>query len=238
MRSISRCNFRRGETLGMARNTIIVWFRRDLRVHDHPALAKAAAEGDAVIPLYIFDDSSASPWAIGAASRWWLHHSLAALSKDLENLGAPLVLLRGDARVVLPEICKKVGALAVYASRMHEPWAVALENELQAALQANGRALRRFSGTLLAEPEVVATQTGGPYKVYTPFWRAVSASGAQRRPVAKPKSLVPVKQLANAATVDDLALLPTKPDCIWKHHLHHQDLPMFHRNYKPEQQAT
>ncbi len=196
----------------MARNTIIVWFRQDLRVYDHPALAKAAAEGDAVIPLYIFDDTSAEPWAMGPASRWWLHHSLTALSRDLADLGTPLVVLQGEAREVLPAFCKTVEASAVFTSRMYEPWSAALEKELHSALQTNGTELRRFVGTLLKEPEDVATLSGGSYKVFTPFWRSVSTGGAQRRPIAKPKALPPAKGLPKSANLTDLDLLPTIPD--------------------------
>ena len=70
---------------------IIIWFRQDLRMSDHPALTAAAAKGP-IIPLYILDDETPGSWKMGAASRWWLHKSLESL-----NLKIPLVLRRGQA---------------------------------------------------------------------------------------------------------------------------------------------
>ncbi|MGH1417356.1 MAG: cryptochrome/photolyase family protein [Hyphomicrobiaceae bacterium] len=203
-------------TVGEERK-ILVWFRQDLRVHDHPALAKAAKVGSAVIPLYIFDETSAGQWVAGGASRWWLHYSLTALAKDLENLGSPLLIARGNSRVVLAEIACKLGVSSVFTSRMYEPWAVTLEKDLYDILQREGIALHRFSGTLLKEPEELATQSGTPFKVYTPFWRALSSSQQHRTPVAKPKRLVPASDKLKIDTLDDLQLLPTKPN--WSHGL-------------------
>mgnify|MGYP003348234264 CR=1 FL=1 len=76
----------------------IVWFRNDLRLADHPALNAAARSGAPIIALYVLDDVNAGEWRMGSASRWWLHHSLAALAADLAKLGAPLILRRGGAR--------------------------------------------------------------------------------------------------------------------------------------------
>ncbi len=207
----------------MVQKTIIVWFRQDLRVTDHPALAKAAKDGDSVVPLYILDGISAGTWTQGAATRWWLHHSLEALSQDLAKLGSPLVLARGCALDILPAIAKLAGATSVFTSRMYEPWAVAAEKDLHDALGADGILLRRFAGTLLKEPEDIATQSGTPFKVYSPFWRALASSGPQRRPVAKPKSLSAPKKRLKSSNLADWKLLPTKPD--WSEGLQKTWLP-------------
>ena len=74
----------------------LLWFRNDLRLSDHPALSAAAATGRPVLPLYVFDEAAAGAWTPGGASRWWLHHSLAALAAELSAKGAPLVLRRGS----------------------------------------------------------------------------------------------------------------------------------------------
>ncbi|MGE0653659.1 MAG: deoxyribodipyrimidine photo-lyase, partial [Alphaproteobacteria bacterium] len=74
---------------------VICLFGNDLRVHDHPALAAAAAGNAPVIPLYVLDDKTPGPWALGGASRWWLHHSLSALSASLSDRGSRLILRRG-----------------------------------------------------------------------------------------------------------------------------------------------
>src|SRR3989338_1303634 len=83
--------------------TSIVWFRQDLRLADNPALTAAAQVGS-VLPVYILDDINSAEWAMGGASRWWLHHSLSALN---ESLGGRLVVLRGDPLLLLPELAQK-----------------------------------------------------------------------------------------------------------------------------------
>ena len=82
--------------------TAIVWFRQDLRTQDNPALAAAAKAGN-VLPVFILEDQAGLPWRLGGASRWWLHHSLVALRKDLGDL----LLLRGAAQDVLPALVKQ-----------------------------------------------------------------------------------------------------------------------------------
>src|SRR3569623_3347710 len=98
--------------------TTTAWFRQDLRIGDNPALAAAARRGP-VVPRYILDEGGRRP--LGAASRWWLHHSLAALEKSLGGL----VLRRGDAAAILPQLAKAAGADTVVWNRSHAPDAIA-----------------------------------------------------------------------------------------------------------------
>ena len=84
----------------MAMKTL-VWLRHDLRMSDNPALWAAAKDG-AVLPVFVLDDEAGGDWAPGAASRWRLHQSLAALQKVM-----PLVLVRGDARDVIPALVQE-----------------------------------------------------------------------------------------------------------------------------------
>ena len=79
---------------------LIVWFRQDLRLDDNPALSAAARQGVPVLPVFVLDDGNAAGWRLGAASRWWLHQSLASLGKSLKGA---LALYRGDASVACPE---------------------------------------------------------------------------------------------------------------------------------------
>ena len=108
---------------------VIMWFRQDLRMSDHPALSAAALAG-AVIPLFILDDETPGDWAIGGASRWWLHHSLAALMQDV-----PLLLRRGRADVVLAQVVKETSASAVYFTRDYAPWSGALEQRVKSTCE-------------------------------------------------------------------------------------------------------
>lgn len=190
----------------------IVWFRQDLRLTDQRALRAAAATGAPVLPVYILDDETPGAWAIASASRWWLHHSLAALSKELADIGAPLVLRRGAFARELMTLVKETGARAVFCSRSYEPWAVALEQELQASLKKAGAELKRHSGVLLREPEDIRTKSGGPFKVYTPFWNALSSGDDPAKPHPAPTKLTPPAKLPKSETLASWRLLPTKPD--------------------------
>ncbi len=189
----------------------IVWFRQDLRLADNPALAAAAERGAPLLPLYILDDETAGDWRPGGAARWWLHYSLAALAQDLERLGAPLCLRRGEAAEILPELVTETGAAAVYWNRCYEPFAVARDKALKAALTERGIEVRSFNGNLLVEPWELTTGQGQPYKVFTPFWKALLAAGAPRAARAKPKKLRGPDGLDSEA-LDDWNLLPGKPD--------------------------
>jgi len=183
--------------------TTIVWFRQDLRIGDNPALAAAAKRGP-VVPLYILDEDGRRP--LGAASRWWLHHSLAALEKSLGGL----VLRRGDPAKILPQMAKAAGADVVVWNRCHEPDAIACDERVVAALNKVDIAVESFNGHLLHDPSEVKTKTGGPFKVYTPFWRACRA-----RPAPPPQRAArPTVQIAGIAS-DNMAswtLLPKKPN--------------------------
>ncbi len=190
----------------------IVWFRQDLRLTDHRALCAAIATGAPVLPVYILDDETPGPWAIASASRWWLHHSLAELTNALGRIGAPLLLRRGTFADELVKLVKETGATAVFCSRAYEPWAAALENDLKAKLDTVGAELKRYPGTLLREPEDLGTKTGGPFKVYTPFWNALSGGHDPAKPQPAPTKITPPGKLPKSDQLVSWKLLPTKPD--------------------------
>ena len=191
---------------------IVVWFRNDLRLGDHRALTAAVKTGAPVIMIYILDDETPGQWKMGGASRWWLHHSLAALTKDIAKKGNKLILRRGPAREVLPQVAAGCGAHAVYFSRGYEPYAVSLEADLKSMLEIRGITCKRFSGALLREPEDIRTNAGGMFKVYTPFWRALSSGFSAVRPVAAPETIPPPATLPKSDTLASFELLPRKPD--------------------------
>lgn len=187
----------------------LLWFRQDLRLGDNPALVAAVERGAPILPVFILDDSG--DWSPGGAGRWWLHHSLAALGKHLRELGAPLCLHRGKAEDILKDLVRRTGAGAVYWNRCYEPAAVARDKALKAALSDQGLEVKSFNGALLVEPWELTTGQGGPYKVFTPFWKAMLARGAPQPPLPKPKHLRGIDGIAGDA-LDDWQLLPTKPD--------------------------
>ncbi|MBO6635898.1 deoxyribodipyrimidine photo-lyase [Parvibaculum sp.] len=185
---------------------VILWFRRDLRLDDNPALHAAAGTGRPVLPLLILDPEE----EIGGASRWWLHGSLEALSDNLARLGPPLVLRRGAPSDILPALVEEVGAEAVFWNRRYEPRAVERDKVLKSALTEKGVEVKSFAASLLAEPWEVETGSGGPYKVFTPFWRALSQFSFDA-PLAAPEKLARVKDIATDR-LKDWNLLPSKPD--------------------------
>jgi deoxyribodipyrimidine photo-lyase len=190
----------------------IVWFRRDLRLTDNPALTAAVDRGGPVVPLYILDDDSPGAWRPGGASRWWLHHSLAALAADLNRRGAPLVLKRGRADTVVPALIAETGAAAVHWNRCYEPWATARDTTLTDTLAAQDCDVRTFNTGLLVEPWAIATKSGGPYRVFTPFWRAVMANLTVPAPAQSPASIPGLDTAVPTDRLEDWTLLPTRPD--------------------------
>ncbi len=196
----------------MTDKPIIVWFRRDLRLADHAALSAAIEAGASVVPTYVLDDAAAGTWRAGAASRWWLHHSLASLKGSIEALGSKLVLRRGDTAEVLAALARETGAAAVYCSRGYEPFAQQLERNVRAKLGALDVELKRFAGTLLHEPDHLKTQAGGPFKVYTPFWRALRSGIKVSRALPAPDSIPLPRKEPKGERLEAWRLLPKKPD--------------------------
>ena len=190
----------------------IVWLRDDLRLADNPALRAAVDAGGGVVVLYLLDETSPGIRPLGAASRWWLHHSLAALAADLERLGGRLLLRRGDAETELPRLVGESGASAVYWNRRYGAGRE-VDARLKASLRAAGLRVESFAANLLVEPWTVTTEQGGPYRVFTPFWRA--AQQQRFRTVLDAPSAIStparVSEL-DGDTLDDWALLPTRPD--------------------------
>jgi deoxyribodipyrimidine photo-lyase len=194
----------------------IVWFRHDLRLDDNPALAAAAARG-AVVPAFIWAPEEESPWEPGAASRWWLHHSLEKLAAAIEKAGSRLLIRRGPSLDTLRTLAREYAATHVAWNRRYEPAVVARDTAIKKALGDEGLQAESFNGGLLFEPQRVATKEGRPYQVFTPFWRALLAREEPAEPVAAPRKLRGADPAAGKAGkgagkslgLDSLGLLPT-----------------------------
>jgi len=167
---------------------VIVWFRQDLRLADNPALTAAADTGAPLLPIYILDDDNAVDWAMGAASRWWLHQSLASLDHSLDG---QLHVFRGKADEILPQLVRSTAASHVFWNRCYEPWRIARDRRIMTELRAGGCAVTSLNGSLLFEPQSITKADGTPYKVFTPFYQkgCVSGDHAPRAPLSSPTAL-------------------------------------------------
>ena len=163
----------------------IVWFRRDLRLADHPALSAAVASGGPVIPVFILDPETE---ALGAAAKWRLGLSIADLRGRLRARGSDLILRRADAVEALRALADETGARSAHWTRLYAPDTVARDKAVKAALTEAGVKATSHPGHLLHEPWIPETKAGGFFKVYTPFWNAVGPLEVGS-PLVEPKRL-------------------------------------------------
>lgn len=186
------------------REGVILWLRRDLRLSDHPALCAACAGGGPVIPVFILDPKERGLG--GAAPRWRLSRSLAALSRDLEQAGSRLILRQGEALATLEDLLAETGARKVVWSRLYDPESIERDTRVKAALRTADIEAESFGGHLLYEPFAPKTKTGGFFKVYSPFWRAVSALDPVPESLPRPGRVPAPSDWPRSLRLEDLGL--------------------------------
>ena len=188
----------------------LVWFRRDLRLADNPALQAALAAGQLPVPVYIHAPEEEGAWAPGAASNAWLARSLAALQAHLRQRGSDLLILRGDSLQCLRQLCAQFGAAAVYWNRRYEPAISQRDTQIKTALRQDGLHVASFNARMLSEPWRLLTGQGTPYKVFTPYWKALAPQLAlppgQLAPAALPA--VPPASGMQTVALEELSLTP------------------------------
>ena len=188
--------------------TALVWFRQDLRLADNPALLAAVESGAHIVPVYIWSPDEEGGWAPGAASRWWLHRSLQALDASLRERGSRLLLRCGPAQATLLQLARETGSSTLYFNRRYEPAAQAVENSLRDTLPGAGVAVHSSQSALLREPWELRTGGGGPYQVFTPFWRCFLRDLVVAAPKASPQAWSSPRQWPASLPLDALQLLP------------------------------
>lgn len=171
------------------RDTAIVWFRRDLRLSDNPALSAAVAGGGPVVPVYILDSEEEGKYPAGGASRLWRNRSLVELDLSLKTSGSRLVFRRGPSTDALRELAGQTGASCVYWNRICEPAAGRRDAEVARGLAEGGWRTETFHGSLLFEPGEVFASGGGPYRVFTPFWKKCRSLPEPPLPLRAPKAV-------------------------------------------------
>ena len=185
--------------------TSIVWFRQDLRLSDNPALTAASLQGG-IFPIYILDDENARQYAMGGASRWWLHHSLVSLNASLNGT---LSIYKGNPIDILIDLITRYDAKAVHWNRCYEPWRIHRDASIKKHLRSMSVEVKSYNGSLLWEPWTIKKDDGDPYKVFTPFYRkGCLQKEAPRDPLPVPECLRYHHDQNNSMSVDQLKLLP------------------------------
>jgi deoxyribodipyrimidine photo-lyase len=191
---------------------VLLWFRRDLRLADQAAVTAAAESGASVIPVFVLDDTGRhAQRPIGAASRWWLHHSLERLGESLEHSGNRLILRRGESAETILALARETGAAAIHTGFMPDPGARAADKTVAEGLKDSGCTLHRHSTSLLHHPFKVRTQAGRPFGVFTPFAKAFEAQVHVPPPAPAPRHLKPGPHLRS----DTLATWDLLPKIAW-----------------------
>jgi deoxyribodipyrimidine photo-lyase len=188
----------------------IVWLRRDFRLADHPALRYACEHADSVVLAYIHAPEEEAPWQPGAASRWWLHHSLSEFATQLGKFKQTLVIRSGSSLTSLQHLIRDSGATLVVWNRLYEPKLIERDAAIKKTLRESGVEAHSLNGALLLEPWEIKTQQGTSFKVFTPFWRASSTQlHTLPPPQAAPKTIPVLDKQLPSASIDSLQLLPT-----------------------------
>lgn len=191
---------------------VIVWLRQDLRLADQPALSAAVETGHPVLPVYVLDDGD-HPLAPGGASRWWLHHSLAALARDLKRHGGALILRRGkDPGAVIEALAHELKAEAVYWGRRYAAAEIEQDKLLKQRLGDAGIGAKSFNTSLLFEPWTIENKSGRPYQVFTQYWRFCRSGPEPAAPLPAPSKIPAPTSLPASDDLYDWGLLPTRPD--------------------------
>lgn len=185
--------------------TILVWFRRDLRVTDHRALHAALEAGAKVVPVFVISPETIRAGHMGAPIVHFFLESLRALSQNIAHLGGRLIVRTGDFAKVLMNIADESGADALYFNKDYEPDALKRDTEVIRLFRESGREVRRFKDQVCFETHEILTSEGRPYTVFTPYSRKWRLFADQiPYPIKRP---------------DDLPV----PDVL--HHMNSEDIP-------------
>ena len=186
-----------------------VWFRQDLRLADNPALEFVRGRGAPIVPVFVWAPEEEEEWAPGAASRWWLHHSLAALEQSLAKQHLHLVIRTGRVLDALRDLARQSGARAVVWNRRYEPGVIRRDTALKRALLDDGLEVRSFNGALLHSPTAVKNKSDKPFQVFTPFWKHCRTLPVRDEIALADKPIIAPGTWPGGEKIDSLGLLPS-----------------------------
>ncbi|KAK1289812.1 Cryptochrome-2 [Acorus calamus] len=184
----------------------IVWFRRDLRIEDNPALAAAAREGS-VLPVFIWCPKEEGQFQPGRVSRWWLKQSIIYLDRTLRSLGARLVLIKADSSLsALMQCITDVGATRVVYNHLYDPVSLVRDHNVKEKLMEMGITVKSFNGDLLYEPWEVYDEKGNAFTTFDAFWNKCLSLPMEPASVPTPWKLVPVTETIESCSIEELML--------------------------------
>ena len=190
----------------------LFWFRSDLRIKDNPALKAACSSCKQLVIIYIYNPKDKTTWAMGSASKWWLHHSLSALQDDLNKRDVNLQIIQGEPNKVIFKLCEKLNISQVFWNRVYEPEYITRDKKLKNTLKNNNIKVKSYNASLLNEPWDILKNDGTPYRVFTPYWKMVQKNGLnftlEKNIKSFPKN-IKITSDFTACNIDSLKLLPT-----------------------------
>ncbi|GAV64340.1 DNA_photolyase domain-containing protein/FAD_binding_7 domain-containing protein [Cephalotus follicularis] len=190
----------------MSSNKTIVWFRRDLRIEDNPALAAASRDGS-VFPVYIWCPKEEGQFYPGRVSRWWLKHSLAHLGHSLKSLGADLVLIKTQSTLAaLLDCINAIRATKVVFNHLYDPISLVRDHQIKEKLVELGISVQSFNGDLLYEPWEIYDEKGYAFTTFDAYWGKCLHMQMEPVSLLPPWRLVPATGAVEKCSIEELGL--------------------------------
>ncbi|CAH8300725.1 unnamed protein product [Eruca vesicaria subsp. sativa] len=186
----------------------IVWFRRDLRIEDNPALAAAAHEGS-VFPVFIWCPEEEGQFYPGRASRWWMKQSLAHLSQSLKALGSELTLIKTHNTVsAILDCVRATGATKVVFNHLYDPVSLVRDHTVKEKLVERGVSVQSYNGDLLYEPWEIYCEKGKPFTSFNSYWKKCLDMSVESVVLPPPWRLIPLSAAETvwACSIEELGL--------------------------------
>lgn len=184
----------------------IVWFRRDLRIEDNPALAAAARDGS-IFPVFIWCPKEEGQFYPGRVSRWWLKQSLVHLDHSLRSLGVELVLIKAESTLdAILECINATGATKVVFNRLYDPVSLIRDHNIKQKLGELNIATHSYNGDLLYEPWEVYDEKGHAFTTFAPFWDKCLTMQLDPASLPTPWRLAPAEGSVKKFSIEELGL--------------------------------
>lgn len=191
----------------MASSTI-VWFRRDLRLDDNPALKEASRSGTAVVPVFIWAPEEEGQFQQGRMSRWWLKQSLIQLAQSLGSLGSPLIICKSSSSLhALMDLVIHTKASQVFFNNLYDPISLVRDHRVKQGLLQADLNVRTFNADLLYEPWEVSDPSGKAFTTFSEFWdKCLNMAEEPQPPLLPPMRLLGYAGQISSCTLEDLEL--------------------------------